>query len=125
VHVDSERPVDQLNSDNKCQIAISLQYAPLDALERTAGDTNCVALAYRGVRRKRCVLGAHPKGVHLLIIHGQRRRAVAHYIDDACGLHYRKSLVGTEADENIPRKQRMLNLPSNPILPSPDDRVER
>ena len=69
------------------------------------------------MRRKRCALGADTECVHLLIIDRQRCRAVAHDIDDACGLNYRKPLVRIDADENIARKERILNLPSNPVLP--------
>ena len=78
-----------------------------------------------GGRRKRCALGADAECVHLLIIDRQRCRAVAHDIDDACGPNYRKPLVRVDADEDIARKERILNLPSNPIFPPSYRGVER
>ena len=125
VNVDSKRPLDQLNGDHKFQVSAGFQNPPSYSLERPTGDTHGVARGYGRMRRERCVLGADAEGEHLLIIHRQRRRAVADYIDDAGGLHYREPLIGVETDKDISRKERMLDLPSNPILPSPDDRVER
>src|SRR5882757_6038061 len=96
-----------------------------NALERPALDANRVACGWKGVRRKRCALGADAECVHLLIIDSQRCRAVAHDIDDACGLNYRKPLGRIDADKDISRKERILNLPSNPVFPPSYAGVER
>ena len=54
--------------------------------------------------------------------------AVAHDIDDACGLHYRKPLVGIEANKNISRKERdarSLAEPHSSIVVPPCRGAER
>ena len=90
---------------------------PFTSLKRPVLDTNGVARGEKRVRRKRCALGADAECVHLLIIDRQRCHAVAHDIDDACGLNYRKPLVRIHADEEVARKERILNFPSDPVFP--------
>jgi hypothetical protein len=94
-------------------------------LERTTLDANGVARAYGRMWRERLTLRAKSEGVHLLIINRQRCSPIADNIEDPCGLNDRKPLVRIDTYEDIARKKRELNLPSNPVFPTPYVGVDR
>ena len=125
MHVDGKGFLDELDGDNQLQVAFILLYMSPHAAKWTTGDRDRIPRAYGRVRRKRCVLRADPEGVHLLFVHRQRRLAIAHNIDNARGLHDRKPFIGGDINKYVSRKERMLNFPPYPILPSPHNRVER
>src|ERR1700722_1307818 len=94
-------------------------------LERTTLDANGVARAYGRMRRERLALRAKTESVHLLIVNRQRCSPIADNIEDARCLNDRKPLVRIDAYEDIARKERELNLPSNPVFPPPYVGIER